>query len=115
LLIGAYPTYFNIQCVPLIVSPVTETLAYRRPASSGTSRDSYRSQGHDKRTLSVIECDATTITVYKFNSAPFETAERNSENASGVRFCVHSRSLIIAGYSCPILTLHFCRSVHGQT
>jgi hypothetical protein len=46
-----------------------------------------------KGTLSVIERDATTTTVYKFNSAPFETVEQNSERASVVTMCVRSHYL----------------------
>jgi len=40
---GANTTYFNIQCVPFIVSANTAALLHKRPASSGTSRDSCRS------------------------------------------------------------------------
>jgi hypothetical protein len=39
----------NTQDVPFIVSQSRAALSRRKPACSGTCRDSYRLRGHDKR------------------------------------------------------------------
>jgi len=53
----------------LYCAPVWATLSHRKPASAGTSRDSYRAQGHDKGDICTRVCHNPVV---KDNEAKFK-------------------------------------------